>query len=497
MYKKLFTTVAFMACSISLSAQTLATDYKGSGNNNPISSNIFCADPTGLEYNGRLYVYGSNDHQQFIANGKQGENNYGEIKSIVVFSTDDLVNWTFHGTIDTKKLCSGWTTNPWYKGYGVSWAPSITWRTNTEGVDEFFLYFCNSSHGVGVLKGESPIGPFISPNKELLIHYDTPGANPSGTNANFDPGVTIDDNGVGWLTFGGLGPSTIMPEAARIVKLKPSMTEIDGSAVKIHAPYHFEANELNVIGGKYVYTYCSNWAERKDSEWNAYKTEHGISASRPDACLMCYMVSDNHSDPDSWVYKGFYGPHPGMGTNNNHSHLQQFQGQYYHIYHGAPLMESWRKGGVIDNNCGIFRSICINKATVNESSATINKVTTNLTGVTQIKNLDPYEWQQAETMASCGGVDYEDFTNIKKNTKINKLGNDASENMQVKMKPESWLNLRGIDYGSTGAGKFTLRAKGTGKMEIRNGNSPRTTVATIEFCLFAPRRIRHEILSRT
>ena len=58
MNKKLFTTVAFMACSISLAAQTLATDYKGSGNNNPISSNIFCADPTGLEYNGRLYVYG-------------------------------------------------------------------------------------------------------------------------------------------------------------------------------------------------------------------------------------------------------------------------------------------------------------------------------------------------------------------------------------------------------------------------------------------------------
>ncbi len=474
-------TAVFMAASILTNAQTMAPDYKGSGNNNPISANIFCADPTALEYNGRLYVYGSNDHQQFIANGKQGENNYGEIKSIVVFSTDDLVNWTFHGTIDTKKLCSGWTTNPWYKGYGVSWAPSVTWRTNAEGVDEFFLYFCNSSHGVGVLKANAPIGPFTSPNKELLIHYDTPGANKAGTNANFDPGVTIDDNGVGWLTFGGLGPSTIMPEAARIVKLKPSMTEVDGAAVKIHAPYHFEANELNVIGGKYVYTYCSNWAERKDSEWNAYKTEHGISAPRPDACLMCYMVSDNPSDPDSWVYKGFYGPHPGMGTNNNHSHLQQFQGQYYHIYHGAPLMESWRKGGVIDNNCGIFRSICINKATVNESSATINKVTTNLTGVTQIKNLDPYEWQQAETMASCGGVDYEDFTNIKKNTKINKLGNDASENMQVKMKPESWLNLRGIDYGSTGAGKFTLRAKGTGKMEIRNGNSPRTTVATIEF----------------
>ena len=472
-------TAALMAASILANAQTMAPDYKGSGNNNPISANIFCADPTALEYNGRLYVYGSNDHQSFIANGKQGKENYDHIKSIVVFSTDDMVNWTFHGTIDTKKLCSGWTTNPWWHGYGVSWAPSVTWRSTADG-DEFFLYFCNSSHGVGVLKAESPIGPWKSPNKELMITYDTPGANAMGTNANFDPGVVIDENGTGWIAFGGLGPGQLMPEAARIVKLKPSMTEVDGSAVKIHAPYHFEANELNVIGGKFVYTYCTNWASN-DSEWNTYKAEHGISAPRPDWCTMCYMVSDTPTDPNSWVYKDVYGPHPGMGTNNNHSHLQKFQGQYYHIYHGAPLKESWKNAGVVGQDCGVYRSICVNKATVNESSATINKVTTNLTGVTQIKNLDPYEWQQAETMANCGGVDYEDITNIKKNGRINSLGNDASENMQVKMRANAWINVRGVDYGSTGAAKFTLRAKGTGTMEIRNGNSSRTTVAAINF----------------
>ena len=471
-----------LALSLHLNAQTIASDYKGSGNNNPISANIFCADPTALEYNGRLYVYGSNDHQQFIANGKKGENSYGEIKSIVVFSTDDMVNWTFHGTIDTKRLCNQWVTNPWYQGYGVSWAPSVTWRHNdTTDKDEFFLYFCNSSHGVGVLTANSPVGPWKSPLNKLLIHYDTPGANKAGTNANFDPGVTIDDNGVGWLSFGGLGPSQIQPEAARIVKLMPSMTEVDGSAVKIHAPYHFEANELNVIGGKYVYTYCSNWAQRTDAEWNAYKSEHGITVSKPNTCTMCYMVSDDPMNPDSWVYKGVYGPHPGMGTNNNHSHLQKFQGKYYHIYHGAPLMESWRAASVIPQDCGIFRSLCVNEAKVNEETATISQVTPNLEGCTQIKNLNPYQLQQAETMANCGGVDYEDITNIKRNTKINNLGNDASENMQMKMKPGAWINVRKIDFGTEGAGTFMLRAKGTGTMEVRTGTSPKTKIATVEF----------------
>ncbi len=473
------TAVAVAAC-LQPNAQTLAPDYKGTSSNNPISACVFCADPTALEYNGRLYVYGSNDHQQFVANGKKGENTYGSIKSIVVFSTDDMVNWTFHGTIDVARLCSSWVTNPWYQGFGVSWAPSVTWRTTDDGKDEFFLYFCNSSHGVGVLKAESPLGPWKSPNNRLLVHYDTQGANPQETNANFDPGVVIDDNGVGWLSFGGLGPSTIMPEAARIVKLKPSMTEVDGAAVKIHAPYHFEANELNVIGGKYVYTYCSNWADRVDADWNAYKAEHGISAPKPGVCTMCYMVSDNPTDPNSWVYKGVYGPHPGMGTNNNHSHLQKFQGEYYHIYHAAPLMLKMREAGVIDNDCGIFRSICVNKASVSESTQNISEVMPNIEGVTAIKNLNPYQWQEAETMASCGGVEYEDFTNITKNTRISRLGNDASANMQVNMKGGAWISQRKVDFGATGAGKFTIRAKGTAKIELRFSRAGRP-VETKEF----------------
>lgn len=481
MVKKLLWSAAVMAACISTKAQTTATDYKGSSNNNPISANVFCADPTALEYNGRLYVYGSNDHQEFLANGKKGENKYGNIKSIVVFSTDDMVNWTFHGTIDTKKLCAGWTPSAWYKGYSVSWAPSVTWRHNNEtDKDEFFLYFCNNSHGVGVLTAESPIGPWKSPNTELMIHYDTPGANRQGTNANFDPGVVIDDNGVGWITFGGLGPNGINPEAARIIKLKPSMTAVDGSAAKIPAPYHFEANELNVIGGKYVYTYCSNWAERKSAEWDAYKSEHGITVSAPGGGTMCYMVSDNPLDPNSWKFKGYYGP--GV-AGNNHSHLQKFQGSYYHIYHnhGSILLDAMKKDGAVDASAGDYRSICVNKAAVSESTANISPVTLNQTGVTQIKNVNPYELQQMETMASCGGVNYEDITNVKKNTRVSSLGNDASENMQVKMKAGSWINVRKVDFGTAGAAKFTLRANGTGKMEIRTGNSSRNTVATIEF----------------
>jgi len=470
MYKKLFLAMTLMGTCLPMNAQTtsLAQAFKGTGNGNPISGNVFCADPTALDYNGRLYVYGSNDHQEFLSNGKKGDNSYGTIRSIVVFSTDDMVNWTFHGTIDAATLCAGWHPSQWYRGFMNSWAPSVTWRTHKRSKqDEFFLYFANTSHGVGVLKAKSPLGPWSSPLEEALIHKDTPGA--LQQSANFDPGVVVDDNGDGWLTFGGLdydaGGTDLLPGNTRIVKLSTGMVSTSGQAIEIPAPYHFEANELNMIGGKYVFTYCTNWADRKDSDWNAYKAAHGISASKPNKATMCYMVSDDPTNPDSWVYKGEYGPH--TSAPNNHSHLHKFQGNYYHIYHDCSLLESMKSKSAVDNSAGTYRSISVNKVIVNEQTATINKVAINSTGVDAIKNLNPYELQQAETMATSAGIEYEDFTNITPNTSLNKLGNEVSENLQVQMHDGSWIQLRKVDFGTAGAAKLMLRAKGEGTIEIR------------------------------
>ena len=54
MIKKLFMTTAIMATCIQIDAQTLATEFKGTSNNNPISPCVYCADPTALVYDGRL-----------------------------------------------------------------------------------------------------------------------------------------------------------------------------------------------------------------------------------------------------------------------------------------------------------------------------------------------------------------------------------------------------------------------------------------------------------
>ena len=164
-----------------------------------------------------------------------------------------------------------------------------------DGTEEFFLYFSNSGGSVGVLTASSPLGPWKSPLSKPLIDGDTPGVRPC--HWVFDPGVVIDDNGTGWITFGGGDPrengTSLQPGNAGIAKLMPSMTAIDGKAAKIPAPYQLEASELNFMGGKFVYTYCSSWAERKDDDWNAYLKEHGINFTKPASCTMCYMVSDD------------------------------------------------------------------------------------------------------------------------------------------------------------------------------------------------------------
>ena len=69
---------------------------------NPLVDFAFVADPTAVEYNGRLYVYGTYDSQQLDSVGLQGRNTYEYTPSLAMLSTDDMVNWTWSwsGRID-------------------------------------------------------------------------------------------------------------------------------------------------------------------------------------------------------------------------------------------------------------------------------------------------------------------------------------------------------------------------------------------------------------
>ena len=235
----------------------------------------------------------TNDHQQLDIVGPEGNNGYQHIHSLVMMSTDDMVNWTFHGYIDVKSL------SPW----GIaSWAPSITKRVEADGKTHFYLYYSNCGVGVGMLTATSPVGPWIDPLGRNVVDKQTEGLGNCG--APFDPGVVVDDEGRGWLSFGGGSNqfgTEYNPGNARIVRLADDMMHLDSPIVEIEAPYHFEANELNYLNGTWIYTYNTSWVERK--EWP-------LETEKPSICCMSYMTSQTPLDTDSWVYQANYFKNP-------------------------------------------------------------------------------------------------------------------------------------------------------------------------------------------
>ena len=385
------------------------------GQANPLLDFVFVADPTSIEYNGRLYVYGTNDSQQLDAVGKDGKNTYEHIHSLVMMSTDDMVNWTYHGIIDVKSL------SPW----GIaSWAPSIVSRLEDDGKTHFYLYYSNSGAGVGLLTATSPVGPWTDPLGRALISPFTQGL--GDCEAPFDPGVVIDSEGTGWLAFGAGEPRTdLQPGNARLVRLGKDMMSLDSELVELDAPYHFEANELNFINDTWVYTYNTSWKERK--EW----PYEGI-------------------DKPNMKYMGDYFKNPmdyGMGASNNHTHLHKYKGDYYLFYHNLSLQEyKGTKGG--------FRSLCVNKLKVDEKPLEIHMGVGTLKGVDQIKPVNPFIHQQAETVAATLGVGFEP-TGEPGNMLV--TGSGARKSM--------WT-VRGVFFSGNPV-TFYAKASGYGKLEVR------------------------------
>ena len=119
----------------------------------------------------RLYLYTSHD---------EDGSTWFTMNDWKLYSTEDMVNWTDHGFIQVAGPdgVAEWAD--------FSWAPAVAYK-QIDGVDKFFLYFCNSGGGIGVLEGDSPVGPWRDPNGEALITGSTPGV--QGVPWVFDPAV--------------------------------------------------------------------------------------------------------------------------------------------------------------------------------------------------------------------------------------------------------------------------------------------------------------------
>lgn len=398
---------------------TLTKSYKKNNENNPLYTQRFGADPGVMVYDGRVYVFMTDDLIETDQEGKVIENTYSKIRCINLISSDDLVNWTDHGRIPVagKDGIAKWAT--------YSWAPCAAHKT-IDGKEKFFLYFCNGGNGIGVLTADSPTGPWRDERGGALVTRQTKYC--FNVTWLFDPAVMVDEDGTGYLAFGGGVPEgkTAAPGTGRIVKLGDDMISLDGDPQMLDVPYLFEDSGINKINGKYVYTYCSNW----NTQGNQLKITNGAIE---------YMVAEDPMGPYTYVGELFpnEGVFFGMYGNNHHS-IAELNGRLFLFYHNRPVEKAM---GITGN----YRSPQLNEIFVQEDG-TFKKVIGTMKGVEQLKHQDPYTKISACTMSNQAGIDCD-------GTRVTDI--DTGD----------WIKISGVDFG-TGCTNLRLVGKADGRMMI-------------------------------
>ena len=432
---------------VKLDSEALA---KIPGYSNPLIDYDFGADPFALEYNGRVYVYMTADQFEYDQDGNLIDNTYSKINSLHVISSADLVNWTDHGFIPVAgpNGVAKWANN--------SWAPAIAYK-QIDGQDKFFLYFCNGGGGIGVLEGDSPVGPFTDPLGHALIDGSTPGT--QGVPWIFDPAVMVDDDGTGYLVFGGGIPAgqDLNPQSARIVRLGDDMISLDCEPVMIDAPCMFEDGGIHKANGKYYYTYCSN-----------FSGNHSAVEGYPGYGIICYMVSDDPLGPYEYCGEILQNPSTyfGVGGNNHHA-IFNFKGTSYIVYHAQTLGQAMgiEKG---------YRSTHINEVEY-YADGRIVPIQADREGISQLETMSPYQLTAGETIAWQAGIKVEACDQPGQG--LSEVNNRTVTDIQN----GDWIAVAGLDFGDKGAASFTasIAAQAGGAVELRVDSPDGTVVGTL------------------
>jgi arabinoxylan arabinofuranohydrolase len=388
--------------AIVFSAEPAVVDY-------PIMSHRYLADPGSLVYDGRVYLYNSNDDDN---NGSY------QMHTVVCVSSADMKNWTDHGVVFQVPANASWASN--------SWAPQAIAKDGT-----IYLFFGNSGSGIGVASSTSPTGGFKDAKGSYLINGSTPGA--SGTDSwLFDPGALIDDDGQAYLSFGGNGVNN-----GRIIKLGSDLKSVSGSAVSVSTTSFFEASFLFKRNKKYYFAFSTN-------------SSNGLRID--------YHWSD--SPMTGYTYGGIIAGQPPSNNNNNHASQFVYKDQWYHAYHNR----------YVANQAGIDatykRNLAIEVMNFN-TDGSVKQVTYTTDGVPQVGNLNPYVRVEAETMNAQSGIETETCT---------AGGMDVTQ-----IANGDWVSVKGVDFGTSGATKFTARvasAAAGGSIELRLGSITGTLIGT-------------------
>ena len=401
---------AMMSMSVAMQAQ------------NPIVQTCFTTDPAPLVHDGTMYVYTGHDEDGA---------DFFWMQEWRVYSSQDMVNWTDHGSPLALET--------------FSWADDRAWAGQcVERDGKFYWYICAHSKwskgmAIGVAVGDTPTGSFHDALGKPLYE--------NGSWDHIDPTVMIDDDGQAWLMWGN--------PRVYYLKLNRDMVSVDGELGML--PMTEEA-----FGGPMMRerekgkTYKDSYVE------GPWLMKAPIPASpkgkktlpAPGQYYLLYAAggvpehisySAAPSPVGPWTYVGEIMPLCETNSFTNHCGVADFKGHSYFFYHTGKLP----RGG------GFGRSVAIEEFHYNADGSFPTIMPTD-EGVSPIATFSPYRRVEAETMAFSKGVRSEQ--------------NDEVGVYLTDIHNDDFIKLREVDFANRVPRTFTARvASGLrgGQIDIR------------------------------
>ncbi|MBR6142198.1 MAG: family 43 glycosylhydrolase [Bacteroidaceae bacterium] len=339
-----------------LSAVLMALAALTANAQNPFVQTWFTSDPAPMVHNGRMYVYTGHDEDGA---------DFFWMQEWRVYSTEDMVNWTDHGSPLALE--------------SFSWADDRAWASQTvERNGKFYWYICAHSKisngmAIGVAVSDSPTGPFKDAIGKPLFE--------NGSWDHIDPTVLIDDDGQAWLMWGN-------PQCYYL-KLNEDMISYSGELGRLEMTEEAFGGPMmskREKGKEYKDSYVEGpWLTKRNGVYQLLYAAGGVPEH------ISYSTAPSPTGP--WKYAGQIMPLCDTKSFTNHCGVADYKGHSYFFYHSGKLP----KGG------GFGRSVCVEEFKYNADGSFPTIMPTD-EGVKPIETFNPYRKVEAETMAFSRGV---------------------------------------------------------------------------------------------
>ena len=382
---------------------------------NPIISNMFTPDPAPFVYGDKVYL--------FVDHDEEGST-YFHMKDWMLYSTEDMVNWTYLGTMITTE------TFAWAKHGDRAWA--------SQGVERngkwYWYVCCNTASGgdaLAVAVADDPQGPWT----------DAIGGPLAEGFGFIDPTVFIDDDGKAYLFWGnkGLWYGELNDD---MVSFRNGWQEVPG----YHDPECFgelQMKENWANGGKkeLMTQYEEGpWLVKRNGTYILSYPAGGVPEH------MAYSTAPTINGP--WTYRGRI-----MDEAENsftiHGGNITFKGRDFMFYHN----------GALPGGGGFCRSACVEEFKWNDDGSFPFIPQTKEGVVTPVKNLDPYSRVEAETQAESRGI------------KVDRR--DGKDHFVTNISDGDWIRVRSVDFKDCGQKAVIVvvgEQKGKGTIEFYTDN---------------------------